>query len=69
MGAATAPFCPGDGLTAALKGMPCDKLWDECIGKDPNTGTPAGCACMMDPKTMTQIWACGSTNKWFALAM
>jgi len=69
MGAATAPYCPGDGMTAALKKMPCTKECDECIGKDANTGTPAGCACMKDPTTNTLIWACGSTNKWFALAM
>ena len=37
---------PGDGMTAALKKMPCTKEWDECIGKDANTGTPAGCACL-----------------------
>jgi hypothetical protein len=69
MGAATAPYCPGDGMTAALKKMPCTKEWDECIGKDANTGTPAGCACLKDPTSNSLVWACGSTNKWFSLAM
>jgi hypothetical protein len=70
LGAATAPYCNSpDGMTTSLKKMPCTKEWDECIGKDPNTGTPQGCACMMDPTSNSLMWSCGSTNKWFSLAM
>jgi hypothetical protein len=70
LGAATAPYCnTPDGMTLGLKKTPCTKEWDECVGKDPNTGTPQGCACLMDPTSNSLMWSCGSTNKWFALAM
>jgi hypothetical protein len=70
MGAATAPYCATpDGTTTALKNMPCATEWDQCIGKDVVTGTtPQGCACLRDPASTMLLWACGSTNKWFALS-
>jgi hypothetical protein len=69
MGAPTAPYCDTpDGTTLALKKMPCAREWDECIGKDPVSGTtPQGCACLRDETTAQLMWACGSTNNWFAL--
>lgn len=70
LGAATAPYCPGDGMTTALKDMPCEVEWDQCIGKDAVSGsTPKGCVCMKDAANGDALtWFCGSTNKWFALA-
>ena len=69
-GAATAPYCAGDGMTVALDDMPCEVEWDQCIGKDVVSGsTPKGCVCMKDPANSDALtWFCGSTNKWFALA-
>jgi hypothetical protein len=70
LGAATAPYCPGDGMTVALDDMPCEAEWDQCIGKDAVSGTtPRGCVCMKDADNADALtWFCGSTNKWFALA-
>jgi hypothetical protein len=70
LGGLAAPYCnTPDQMTTGLKGTPCTKEWDECIGKDPNTGTPLGCACMLNPTNGTLLWACGTTNKWFSLAL
>jgi hypothetical protein len=71
MGAATAPYCAtADGTTTSLKNTACTTQWQECIGKDLVSGsTPAGCVCLMNATSGTLQWACGSTNKWFALAM
>jgi len=71
MGAATAPYCAtSDGTTTSLKNTACTTQWQECIGKDLVTGsTPAGCVCLLNATSNTLQWACGSTNKWFALAM
>jgi hypothetical protein len=67
LGAATAPLCPGDGLTANSDDQPCTTEWEQCIGTDMVTGsTPRGCACLKDPVGGTLSWICGSTNKWFA---
>jgi hypothetical protein len=68
-GAPTAPYCTTpDGMTAGLKNMPCTTEWEECIGKDPVSGTtPQGCVCMNNPTTNALQWYCGSTNKWFLL--
>jgi len=70
MGAATAGYCmTADGTTTLLNKQPCDKEWDQCIGKDVVSGvTPMGCACMKDT-TMALTWICGSTNQWYTLAM
>jgi hypothetical protein len=70
MGAPTAGYCmTADGTTTLLNKQPCDKEWDECVGKDPVTGvTPQGCACMKDT-TGALTWVCGSTNQWYKLAM
>jgi hypothetical protein len=68
LGAATAPYCPGDGMTANIKNMPCTTEWQQCIGTDPVSGaTPEGCVCLRNALTNTLQWVCGTTNKWFAL--
>jgi hypothetical protein len=66
-GAPSAGFCTvGSGMTADLDETPCSTEWDQCIARDPVTGTPRGCACMKDDAGALQ-WFCGSTNNWFAL--
>lgn len=64
-GAATAPCCDTpDGTTTSLKDTPCHDEWAQCVGTDPNTGTPKGCACIKSPLG-GMYWRCGSTNHWF----
>jgi hypothetical protein len=66
-GAPTAGFCTiGTGMSEELDETPCDTEWDQCIARDPVTGTPRGCACMKSDSGALQ-WSCGSTNNWFAL--
>lgn len=68
-GAQTAGCCADfgspDGQTTSLKGTPCDTEWAQCVGTDPNTGTPKGCACIKTPGNPALTWQCGSTNHWF----
>lgn len=61
-------FGAADGLSANLKGNPCDAEFDICIGQDDVSGsTPQGCACLVDNISSELKWFCGSTNKWFDL--
>lgn len=68
-GATTAPCCADfgspDGQTTSLADKPCDTEWAECVGTDPNTGTPKGCACVKNLVGTGKTWRCGSTNHWF----
>jgi hypothetical protein len=68
-GATTAPCCSdfgsADGQTVSLDKTPCDTEWAQCIGTDPNTGTPRGCACIRGASGGALSWRCGSTNHWF----
>jgi hypothetical protein len=66
-GAPTATFCTvGTGMSSELDETPCAAEWDQCVARDPVTGTPRGCACLKNA-TGALEWTCGSTNNWFAL--
>jgi hypothetical protein len=65
-GATTAPCCDtSDGQTTELANLPCTEEWAQCVGTDPNTGTPRGCACVRSAGNGALSWKCGSTNHWF----
>ncbi len=67
-GAPTATFCTqGEGMTAEYEEQPCTTEWEQCIARDPVTGTPQGCVCKTNSETSSLEWFCGSTNNWFAL--
>jgi hypothetical protein len=72
-GAIFAPYCDkytaeidGSGEAEVLDERPCEKEWDQCIGRDSVDGyTPRGAVCMYDDEG-DLIWFAGSTEKWFA---
>jgi hypothetical protein len=72
-GAPSAPYCDyltpdGLGIASTLDEIPCDKEWDQCVGRDIVEGfTPRGCACLFKNSGagLRLEWECGSTEKWF----
>lgn len=73
-GAIFAPYCDeftadGRGIAADLgagSGLPCDKEWQQCIGRDVVDGyTPRGAVCLYNEDERL-VWFTGSTEKWFA---
>jgi hypothetical protein len=74
-GALFAPYCDeftpnGMGLAGDLgvgNGLPCDKEWQQCVGRDIVTGfTPRGAVCLDSNGDGALQWVDGSTEKWFA---
>jgi hypothetical protein len=77
-GAPSAPYCDnltddGLGIAETLHTDPCEKEWDQCVGRDIVDGfTPRGCVCLFkrsesdDMRGVMRLeWDCGSTEKWF----
>ena len=71
-GAIFAPYCDsltadGLGISASLDDMPCEREWDQCIGRDIVDGyTPRGAVCLDTRGNGQLTWVAGSTEKWFA---
>lgn len=72
VGETFAPYCDsltpdGSGLATSLEDLPCEREFDQCVGRDPVEGyTPRGCVCLDRRNNGALIWVCGSTEKWFA---
>jgi hypothetical protein len=68
-GAPTAPLCDTpNGASAPLKGNPCTREWQQCIGTEPVPSTsPQACVCLKADAQGSLAWSCGSTNSWFEL--
>lgn len=70
-GAMSAPYCDpltpdGSGLAEYLDDLPCEKEWQQCIGRDPVDGfTPRGAVCLNRRNDGRLTWKAGSTEKWF----
>jgi len=59
-----------DGTTTLLNKQPCDKEWDQCIGKDVVSRRDAnGIVLAMKIRPWRSHWICGSTKQWYTLAM